>query len=239
LSGITLEEDLPWDQDEYGHGTEMTGVINAREDNNVGIVSVAPESDVFIVRLFRDGFRDFEVASTVLKAAETCFENGAKIINMSFGSGKYLAIEEEGFANLVSRGALIIAASGNSFEPDSAKPLYPASYEKVISVAAVTKNNERRETSIANEFVDIAAPGEDVETTAIGPDERFLVREVGGTSIACAHVSGVAALLWSHVPHATAEEVRAALLYSTLDLGPPGRDDSFGYGLVQAMDALQ
>jgi hypothetical protein len=124
--------------------------------------------------------------------------------------------------------------------------VYPASFDGVISVAAVDSNkavtsfsqkNNRVDLAVTsfsqkNNRVDLAAPGLKVLSTI--PMRWGGYAYLSGTSMACPHVSGVAALLWSYKPSTTA----AAMLQSAEDLGSSGHDNSYGHGLVSAMNAL-
>jgi serine protease len=108
--------------------------------------------------------------------------------------------------------------------------LTQACYEAVMSVAAIDSNRRLASFSQRNPDVEISAPGVSVLSVNSGGGYRRL----SGTSMSTPHVSGVAALVWSHHPTRSAKEVRDALNESAEDLGSPGRDSSFGFGLVQA-----
>ena len=128
-------------------------------------------------------------------------------------------------------GVLLVAAAGND---GSTNYLYPASYPSVISVAAVNSNKGLASFSQRNDQVDLAAPGVSVRSTV--PPDGY--RSLSGTSMATPHVSGVAALVWSHFPDKSAQEIRQALQESAEDLGPSGKDIRFGHGLVNAKRAF-
>jgi len=116
-----------------------------------------------------------------------------------------------------------------------------------FSVAAVDSNRRLASFSQRNSMVDIAGPGVDVRSTLpmTSPCEvcysigSFEYGSISGTSMACPHVAGVAALLMSFQPSASAIEIQQAMIDSARDLGTAGRDDSYGYGLVQALDAAE
>jgi len=128
-------------------------------------------------------------------------------------------------------GLLMIAAAGNGY---SSSYSYPASYDSVMSIAAVDSNSVVASFSQYNDQVSVAAPG--VGTYSTCDANAYCTKS--GTSMATPHVVGVAALVWSHFPtQFTNLEIRDALQQTAVDLGAPGRDDYYGHGLVDAKAA--
>eukprot|EP00548_Thalassiothrix_antarctica_P014460 CAMPEP_0194166574 /NCGR_PEP_ID=MMETSP0154-20130528/2140_1 /TAXON_ID=1049557 /ORGANISM="Thalassiothrix antarctica, Strain L6-D1" /LENGTH=745 /DNA_ID=CAMNT_0038877279 /DNA_START=29 /DNA_END=2266 /DNA_ORIENTATION=+ len=230
FSGLNLNTEMRWDIDLISHGTYLAGIISAKHNNAIEIEGIAPEAEIFVIRVFENTSREFEFASGLVKAVERCAIAGARIINLSLGGYKKSELEQQGFSELVNRYDLLIVAAGGN-KGFSAPPLYPASYSDIVSVGAVNEYKERWFFSQAD--VDIVAPGTDVLGLKGGTQDGF--ERSSGTSIACAHVTAVAALLWSWKPCATLLEIKTALFMSAESLG---NDREFGYGLVQAMDAL-
>jgi subtilisin len=236
----------PWNQDGCGHGTHVAGTIAAVGGNGVGVVGVLPSAgspNIHIERVFGNNCR-WAYASELIDAAFNCEAAGANVISMSLGCASggpfcYSSVEDQGFALLYSHGLLSVAAASNDGKSWYS---YPASYDSVISVAAIDQNKNRAWFSNANSQVELAAPGVGVLSTVPsgctlcdpGTDYEYW----SGTSMATPHVAGVAALIWSHAPSKTAQEVRDALTGSAEDLGPAGRDGQYGFGLVQAEAAL-
>jgi len=233
-SAITELHD--WDSDGNGHGTHVSGTIAAAH-NDLGVVGVAPDAEIFTVKVFNDN-GGWIYASDLVENAYRCLENGAYIINMSLGGPGSSEAESRGFEALHADGALLVAASGNS---GSYEMSYPASYPEVVSVAAVDENGSLAYFSTYNEMVDIAAPGVNVLSTVPTPsnDLRSPYGIKSGTSMASPHVAGVAALLFSYMPSATVDMIEDALLMSTQDLGRSGKDIFHGHGLVQAVAAME
>ena len=234
LQGISVtgyNGNLPWNQDGNGHGTHVAGTIAAM-NNNIGVVGVSPGTvQLYIVRVFgNDG--KWAYSSDLIDAANRCASAGANIISMSLGGPSSPATENAKFDELNTQGILSIAAAGNSGGTDLS---YPASYPSVMSVAAIDSNKVLASFSTRNSQVDISAPGKDVLSTT--PTAGY--SSYSGTSMATPHVSAVAALVWSAKTSATNAEVRAALIASAEDLGTPGRDDSYGHGLVKAKQAIE
>jgi PKD repeat protein len=149
---------------------------------------------------------------------------------MSLGGSGQSAAERQAFANSYAQGMLHIAAAGNG---GNSSMSYPASYDAVVSVAAVDSRENKASFSQYNSQVEIAAPGVGVNSTW----NNNGYKSISGTSMATPHVSGVAALVWSHFPNCTNQQVRDALNATAKDKGTAGRDTSYGYGIVQAKAA--
>jgi subtilisin family serine protease len=153
--------------------------------------------------------------------------------------------EYDFFYKLRHQNVLTIASAGNSGDD---RLYYPAAYPHVMSVSALDQNKTVTEWSTQNQHVDISAPGAEIlSTMPMGFFPAYLCYQYGlpykysyldGTSMAAPHVSGVAALLWSAEPNATAKEIQDAIQKSAEDLGLKGKDPSYGHGLVAALDAL-
>ena len=358
-SGVA-QPDPPWWNDMNGHGSHVAGTISAM-NNDVGVVGVSPGTvGFYIVKIFdNDGLWLSKAhTSDLVEAAFYCRDLGeADVISMSLSGTTKQKKEKDAFDLLYSQGILSVAAASNE---GIDKYHYPASYDSVVSVAAIDENMEIAEFSQFNDQVELAAPGvhvlstipyRDTATLTIGEDifygdpiefaplgsakgdladgskclnsrdwggqvvmcergdARFidkvlnvingggvaaviynnepggflgtlgeeipdgipaisLSQEDGqyivanlmentsvvftahdwpiideyeyydGTSMATPHVSGVAALVWSANPDWSNEEIRTALQLTAYDLGGPGREVYYGYGLVQAADAL-
>jgi serine protease len=356
LLGGMSQVDENFTEDGYGHGTHVAGTVTAM-NNNLGVVGVTPGTvSLYIVKIFGNDGLWVRFASDLVAGIYTCADNGANIVSMSLAGNGRQAKEMAAFDDLYKQGILFVAAASNESKPT---PMYPASYDSVISVAAVDINNVVADFSNYNKYVELSAPGVDVlstlsyvddttltvdgdvysgnhiEFTARGDvtgtladggrctttgdwtdrivlcergdisfydkvmnvqnsggaaaviynnepgnflgtmvtpgeyilaislsqeDGQYLVANKlglegtvsshfywpdsgyaawGGTSMATPHVSGVAALIWSAYPNLTNVQIREAMDATALDLGDPGRDKHYGFGLVQAFDALQ
>lgn len=223
-----------WNQDGNGHGTHVAGTIAAIGGNNEGVVGVNRNGKLklHIEKIFSDNGRPI-FGSTLIGAVGKCIEAGSTIISMSLGGPIGMEIEREFFDRVLKvNNVLVIAAAGNG---GNKRYSYPASYSSVMSVAAIDSDKKLAFFSQRNDEVDIAAPGVGVLSTKTGGG--FI--EYSGTSMACPHASGVAALVWSHYPTRSAIEIRGALEMSAEDLGSVGRDDSYGHGLILADAAFE
>jgi serine protease len=137
LTGTSQVPGQEWFTDGLGHGTHVAGTINAAH-NDVGVVGVLPGgAALHMVKVF-DNNGSWTPTSDVAAAAEDCVAHGANVINMSLG-GPPNAAEERVFQSLWERGVLLVAAAGNSNNGAFFEPAYPASYDSVISVAAVDR----------------------------------------------------------------------------------------------------
>jgi serine protease len=360
IGGFSQDPDTTstWDMDGYGHGTHVAGTVSAA-NNDVGVIGVSPGLvNLYMVKVFgQDGL--WTTSSDLAAAAFKCQEIGADIISMSLsGSAGPGPAERKVFDALYEDGILSVAAASND---GTRQRVFPASYDSVISVAAIDINNVVADFSNQNKWVELAAPGVGVLSTVPFTPNSFLfvddqayaglpmefaplgevsgvlvnggrclpadptadwtgnvvlcergdasfaekVTKVqsqggvaaviynnqpdlfsgtlgaegdwiiaislsqadgqaaleyvgqmatvqsdnpiegsgyeawGGTSMATPHVAGVAALLWSANPNWTNVQIREAMTMTAYDLGDPGRDIAYGYGLVQAYDALQ
>jgi len=177
-----------------------------------------------------------DVNGGILYAAD----NGAKIINLGFtltGSAYSNAVQNVvNYAH--SKGALVVAGSG---DPDRNKTIppdayqYPAALNPVVSVAATDRYDERWSDSTYNDMVDVAAPGVSVYSFVPG---KYYPQPWSSTGVAAAHVSGLAALIWSVNPHLTNVQVTGIITSTAVDLGDPGWDEYFGWGRIDAAAAV-
>lgn len=358
LAGVSVNGyngNLPWQQDYSGHGTHVAGTITA-VNNSIGVLGVTPGTvNIYSVRVFGDDGA-WAYSSDLADASNRCANAGANIISMSLGGGRKSKLEERAFDAHYANGILSIAAAGN----DGTTTLsYPASYNSVVSVAAVDSSKLVADFSQKNAQVELSGPGVAVLSTVPYLDvtsltvngvtynaghiefsargtvsgalvdgglctatgawngkvvlcqrgdisfydkvmnvqngggaaaviynnvpggfvgtlgEGFSSAIVGislsqedgqalvagslgntgsvsstytalesgyeyydGTSMATPHVSAVAALVWSADTSATNVEIRNVLAATAQDLGTAGRDNSYGYGLVQTVDAI-
>ena len=216
--------------DESGHGTHVAGIAGAAADNGIGVAGVAWNCTLMPVRsgLSSGGgtaLQDDDSSAAIIYAVD----NGAQIINMSWGSKRQSFIIRDVIDYAYARGVVLVAAAGNSFEAES---IFPAGYRKVISVASTEQNKERFYQSNFGASVDIGAPGNVILSTQI----RNQYRRLTGTSMATPHVAGVAALILSKRPNLTHEEIRHILI-TTADPIMEGTD-LVGAGHLNAERAL-
>jgi beta propeller repeat protein len=211
--------------DDRGHGTHCAGIIGARGNNNNGIAGVCWDVTLMALK-FLPSSGGGQTADAVV-AWYYAVDNGARIISNSFGGSGYSQATQDAVDYAYSQGVVMVASAGND---DSSGPHYPSHYNHVIAVAATDRDDQKASFSNYGERIDIAAPGVSVVSTT--PDNSYT--SWGGTSMACPHVAGVAALILTQAPQSTPEEVYQAITRFSDDLGEPGKDDIFGHGRVNA-----
>lgn len=225
------DDNDPWDDD--GHGTHVAGTI-AAEDDGYGAVGVAPDVRLYALKVLdANGSGSF---SDVIAAVEWCIDEGIHITNNSYGSsGNPGSIVKSAFDRAAAAGILMVAAAGNSGTSsgttDSVE--YPARFSSVLAVAATTSSDARASFSSTGPDVEIAAPGQAIYSTI--PDNRYA--SWSGTSMACPHVVGAAAVLFG-AGVTDASDLRFLLSASAQDLGAAGLDTHFGNGLIDLVAAL-
>ncbi len=224
----------PFDDTRIGHGTHVAGIIAAR-DNGTGVVGVAPEASIYAVKVLNGGMMGS--TSDILAGIEWAITNKMNIINMSFGVPfdpmYYSQAVEDACNKAYKAGIILVAATGNSRQPNVD---YPAAFNSVIAVSATAKDDTLALFSNYGTKVELAAPGVDIKSTVPGGGYAIL----NGTSQAAPHVSGVVALILSSSNKVgnrnmnIVDAVRRRLDLTAHDLGDPGKDIYFGYGLIEA-----
>lgn len=222
--------------DQDGHGTLVSGFIAAVADNGIGLSGVAGTANVKIAP-YRVGTKGLSVANICAALMDAADRSDIKVINMSYGGYEYNNSEAAAIQYAKDRGKVLVASAGNEGEitdPEVGLASYPASYDGVISVAATDSSNGRASFSQYNNMVDLAAPGENVYTTALTGGYTY----DSGTSFSSPIVAGACGVLLAANGNLSASDVETALTTTALDLGDPGKDDYFGYGLIQLDQAL-
>ena len=185
-----------------------------------------------IVRVFDDK-KKWVWKSRMIKAVEECAKNDSNIISLSIGSSTPTKFEAKAYERLLKKeNILVIAAAGNSGDSTYS---YPASYEHVMSVAAVNASGRKAKFSSFNDKIDIAAAGVNVYSTLPNNKYGFM----SGTSFSSPYIVCIAALIWSFDTSKSAEDVWDALVATANDKGKPGYDEKFGHGTVNALEAAK
>lgn len=217
-------------EDLLGHGTGCAGIIGGVQDNNIGVSGVCPKLRIMVLKACNnDGylFDSYLVPAYIYGA-----DRGARVYSMSYYSDRVSQSERDAMDYAVGKGVLPVAAAGNDY---SVIPYYPSGYENVLAVAATNGSNNKSGFSNYGTWVDVAAPGQGLTTTSAGGGYMGF----GGTSGACPHVAGAAALLIGAKPSATAAQVRAALEDTATTLNQQPYGEFSNYGLINVQAALQ
>ncbi len=237
--------------DDNCHGTHVTGTIAQSTNNNTGVAGVAFGCSVMPVKVLdSDGAGSlFDIAQGIIYAAD----NGADVINLSLGASSDYGVMLQAVAYAYNKGVTVVCASGNNNGP----LLYPAAYDDYCIAVGATRYDETRASySNYGSSLDLVAPGGDVSVDQNGdnygdgvlqqtfnPDTQdpsdFAYWFFQGTSMATPHVAGVAALLISKSGASDPDYIRDVLEVSAEDKGASGRDNYYGYGLVDAAAALR
>lgn len=236
--------------DDGGHGTHVCGTIAQSTNNALGVAGIAFNVTIMPVKVLDDkgAGTDAQVADGIYYAVD----NGARIINLSLGGSVPSRTLEDAVAYAHGAGVIVVAAAGNGFERGN-QPQYPAAYnEYAVAVGATRYDRTRAYYSNTGPYLDIVAPGGDLTVDQNGdrlPDgilqQTFTQGSTifdylffQGTSMACPHVSGTAGLVMSKHPKWSAKLIMMAIESSTADLGEPGKDAVYGWGLLDAAAAL-
>lgn len=220
--------------DGNGHGTHVAGTIAATYNNQKGVAGIAPNVTLEPVKVLDDtgsGYNSW-VTNGILWAAD----HGANVINMSLGSGYPSDVQLAAVNYAMSvKHVTIVAAAGNARTTGSPTS-YPAAYAGVIGVAATDQNDQIASFSNQGSYVDVSAPGVSIASTWPGNRYAWL----SGTSMASPHVAAAAALVLSRAAALNETvNVQDVLTSTATDLGARGRDNDFGFGLINPAAALQ
>lgn len=239
LSGaVVAERDLVEDdgtaQDDCGHGTHVAGIAAARTDNDVGIAGSA-QVDLLDARVLaaEDGACT-GTTSDLADGIRWSVDQGADVVSMSVGLSGTSSLVDRAIAHAVDQDAVLVASAGNQGPCGASCVTYPGSHPDVIAVACTTDTESRCDFSSQGPEVELAAPGAQILST--GLDDSY--QRLSGTSMSAPFVSGTAALARAQNGDLDRAQVREALQDNAQDLGPDGRDASYGYGEVDAAATL-
>jgi thermitase len=216
--------------DNYGHGTHLAGIIAAELNNERGIVGINSGAKIINVR-FLDAF-GFGTLIDAAMALRYAADMGAKIINCSWGFFYDAQTLREAISYAHSKGAVIVAAAGNT---NSTEVAYPAGYDAVIAISALDLNRKKSWFSSYGGHIDFAAYGVSIFSTS--PDNRYASKS--GTSQSAAVVSGVISKLMCMYKDLNQQNIKNFLIQNTLDIEGEGKDNQTGYGLINIATFVQ
>lgn len=227
--------------DDNGHGSHVAGII-AAQDNTIGVAGVAPKISLYAIKALDRNGSGF--VSNIIKGIEWSVANNMEVINISAGSSFDSQALHDAITKAVNAGIVVVVAAGNN-GPGDESISYPAKYQEVIAVSATDQNNSLASWSSRGSEMDIAAPGDKIFSTY--KDKNYATQS--GTSMASPFVAGVAALIKSTTISLDydidsdgkwdADEVASKIKNTATDLGASGWDSLYGYGLVNAYQAVQ
>lgn len=220
----------PFPNDEMGHGTNVSGVIAATRDNNIGITGLAYNAKIMVLRAFdlNGNAQSDNIASAIVYGAL----NGAKVINMSFGDLFSSSIVEDAVKFAQSMGCIMVASAGNDGNNESH---YPSDYNGVISVGWTDNQNQRNYSSNYGPKLTLMAPGVNILTTSF--DGNY--KQASGSSLSAPFVSASAALLLEINPNLKASDISGILQSTALQVGnKKGWNQFYGAGILQIGEAV-
>lgn len=211
--------------DDNGHGTHVAGII-AAENNDFGVVGVAPKARIYALKVLDRRGRGY--LSDVLEGLDWAVANGMQVINISLGTNSDIVSFHDAVQRVYQAGIIQVAAAGND-GPGVNTVDYPAKYSEVMAVAATDSDDGVPSWSSRGSEVDLAAPGVDINSTYRGGGYRIL----SGTSMSAPHVTGAVALRLFLHPNETPDQIEAVLETNTDPL-PIADPNIVGAGLVNA-----
>jgi len=243
-----------------GHGTSVSGIIAATKNNKIGIAGIAKNVDIMPLRgLTAEGTgSSSQLAQMIFYATN----NGADVINMSWGSLNESSIIRSAVKYADFHNVVLIASAGNSSREEK---VYPAAFEEVIAVSATDENNKITSYSTFGNHISVSAPGGYGDnsilslrgngtdfaclsdyycrsgygrhtTNVMGLDLKYY--HGNGTSFSAPQVAAEAALILAKNASLTKDQVQSIIKYSAADLGDKGKDKYFGYGLIDVNTAV-
>jgi subtilisin len=228
--------------DDNGHGTHCAGII-AAAFNNIAVGGVAPEAEIYAYKVLDS--RGSGTTANIVKAIGDAVTAGVKVISMSFGSSGFSQALSDACKYAFEKGVVLVAAAGNNgpAQIGSSTISYPAKFDSwVIAVGATDNADKLASFSSTGPELDVVAPGVTIlsDYIDVSPSDKRNIDTLymSGTSMACPHVAGTAALILSANPSLNPAEVQMFIQSTAKDLGDPGFDNSYGNGRINAYAAI-
>nr|WP_245922819.1 type VII secretion-associated serine protease mycosin [Actinoplanes atraurantiacus] len=222
------------DSDLVGHGTTVSAIIAGRNDDQNGVVGIAPKAKILPVRVLDEQNR-YDDALIVARGVRWAVDHGARVINLSLGGNGSSAALAAALDYAFAKDVVVIACTGNTSASSGTDVWYPAREPGVLAVAGTERDGTSLWSgSITGRETVVTAPA----TQLVGARAGGTYWKVQGTSFAAPMVSATAALIRSRWPEMPAGEVINRIIRTAKDLGAPGRDATFGYGMVNPVAAL-
>lgn len=220
-------------KDVVGHGTAVAAFIAGRGDDQTGVVGLAYRAKILPIRVL-DPRNEYDSAATIAKAVRWAVDHGAQVINLSLGSADTAKVLSDALDYAFRRDVVVVACDGNLSNDRGAQVWHPAREPGVIAVSGVVNTGAFWSGSLQGPQTVLAAPA--TQLIAAGLDHGY--SQVQGTSFATPMVSATAALIRSRYPTLSAANVVNRLIETADDEGPLGRDNKYGYGIVDPLAAL-
>ncbi|MDO4369225.1 MAG: S8 family serine peptidase, partial [bacterium] len=223
-------EVLESDSDTDSHGTHVTGIIGATYGNKLGSAGVASgfNNDLVEIMVVGTSEEGYLYSSDIAHAISYATENGAKVINMSFGGVGRDRVVEEAVKDAYNKGVVLVAAAGNDSSDEFTSP---SDFKEVISVNSSNEYDKANYWSDFGKYKDVTAPGNNIYSTLPGD----IYGRMSGTSMAAPIVSGVVALMLDANPNLTPSQVYNILCSTT---SQNGFNNYTAYGIINAKEAV-
>jgi hypothetical protein len=228
VGGYDFVDDDSDPMDEHNHGTHCAGIV-AAEDNEAGVIGVAPHASLYGVRVLNA--QGSGTIADIVAGIDWTVDNGMDVISMSLGASSGDSSLEAACDNANAAGVVVVCASGNDYGSSIS---YPAHYDSTIAVGAIDSSHNIASFSNVGPEQCVVAPGVNIYSTVRGGSYQ----QMSGTSMACPMVSGVSALMLSADSTLTTSELKTIMYDTAVDLGSSGFDNTYGYGMVDAKAAV-
>jgi hypothetical protein len=218
--------------DRFGHGTHVAGIAAGLTNNGVGIAGIAGGSKIMPIKVLDDNGDGND--ADIIKGIQYATDHGAQVINLSLGGPDLSNAMQDVITYAIKRGVNVVTAAGNENGPIET----PGNCQGVITVGAIGRDRKRASYSNFGPKLDVIAPGTDILSTYIDGTGPSGYTYFSGTSMATPFVSGVVAMLKAANPDLSPAAITDIIHRSATDLGAPGFDNYYGYGLVNAVKAV-
>ena len=220
-------------RDVHGHGTGIASIIAAQTNNGKGMAGINWQAPIMVLKALNSaGGGDF---STVARATRYAADNGAKIINMSFGAIDNYSDLADAVNYALDRQITVVAAVGNNHGQGI---FYPAAYSSVIAVSSIGDNGHISTFSNYGVGVDLAAPGENILMAGSSANNNSSYVRGSGSSFAAAEVTGIVSLLLARYPNLSPVQISSILKSTAISLSGDPNDIYVGAGRVDANQAV-
>lgn len=217
--------------DDNGHGTHVSGIIAANANDNIGIAGIDGTLDVKIIPIkVLDSNGEGDI-NDIVKGIKYAADNGADIINLSFGANEKSKLIAEAISYAKSKGVFVVAAAGNDNEDSD--NISPAG-DGAFTVAAMSYNYKKASFSDYGNCIKVSAPGVEILSTVPGGYEAW-----DGTSMAAPVATGIAAMVKAEDPNLSPSQIEDVLDSTAKDIMSKGKDKQSGYGLIDAYNAIK
>jgi subtilisin family serine protease len=222
-------------EDRPDHGTHVAGISSAVTDNGTGIASIGFNSKIMAVKTTIDDERGPNGPYIIFGFVGIIYaaDNGAKVINCSWGGGGYSIFGQDAIYYAISKGALVVCAAGND---NSSQPYYPSYYDGVLSVASTTSSDTKSGFSNYGTGVDVSAPGSSIYSTWM----NNIYTTLNGTSMSSPLAAGLAALVFAQFPSYTPLQVGEQVRVNSdnIDGINPTYTNLIGFGRINAQTSV-